>query len=121
MNASEEWDTFYVVDSNGNIGLKVDQNGVTSFEFIADGVELKAAIDNLIVADSLHDEAISNLNTKITTDIGAAKEELNASIKSIDVKIDNVQKELNQNITDVNNTLSKSINEVYSTLSETDD
>jgi hypothetical protein len=60
--------------------MKVDKDGVTATEFIVGDTKIKAAIDALKVQDGLHDEAISNLNTKITTDVSTVKTELTAAI-----------------------------------------
>lgn len=61
MDASDEDDTFYITDHAGNIIMKVDNLGVHSIEFNADGMQLKAAIEELFAEDTNIIDAISEL------------------------------------------------------------
>ncbi len=64
MDASDEDDTFYITDYAGNVIMKVDNLGVHSVEFNADGIQLKAAIEELFAEDTNIIDAISELTSR---------------------------------------------------------
>jgi len=73
LDASNDDDnTFYVVDKNGNIAMKVDINGVTSFNFTSQDVgdlnSLIGEVDNTIVRVGVLEETIPALKNE-TDDI----------------------------------------------------
>ena len=61
MNAGLEENTFYITDGNGNIGMKVDDAGVTSLEFIAGDMEIKSTIEGLLSTSSTLEDNVGDL------------------------------------------------------------
>lgn len=108
MDASNESGAFYITDGEGNIGMKVDNNGITtSVEFIiddADGeMKVKETLNSLIAKDETHDQAVESLGTRITNEIAATKNELN---KTITTTKEELSATIDSNVKAINDTIS---------------
>lgn len=121
MDASEESGTFAITDGNGNIGMLVDNNGVTvtnEDDFIIKNVtSLKTvntnlnteisnrekAISELINKNDAQDQALTNLETNLTKEIKDTKTSLEGTIKTtketLEKDIDDTAAAINQTIT----------------------
>lgn len=78
MNASEVTDTFYITDKVGNVIMKVNEDGVHSIEFTAEGLQLKATIEALLAQDISITDALSLLTDR-TAELELKTKFLNAS------------------------------------------
>ena len=82
VNASDdEAKVFYITDGSGNVAMKVDENGVESFEFIVGDTKVKETLDSLIKKDNELGNAITSLETNLNKKIDTTESELNATIQ----------------------------------------
>lgn len=125
MNASNDTNTFYITDGDGNIAMKVDEEGVTSFEFIVDGVKLKQAIDELSDKDNELSNAITTLDNTLNGKIDNTKTELSETINGVKTElstaIDTNRQEIDETIAAVKAELDEVDNELNNAVSDLTD
>ena len=111
VNASnDEATAFYVVDAEGDIGMVVNEDGVTSFEFIAGDMQIKKTINEILNKNEQQDNDISNVNTNLTSLINTTKNNLESQISTTKSNLENQINTVESNINSSIDQLEDSIN-----------
>lgn len=107
LNASVETGIFAITDKDGNIGMQVDNSGVTSTDFViqknaSTKASVKEILDNLNQSDSDLAGQITQVNTQLTNKINTVESNLTTLIGTtkadLQTEIDNTESAINKTI-----------------------